>query len=141
MSTPVIPWELWAPPLEPPTAGGLPVAVAQDIADATWATDAHLCAALQWEAYAAMLPPTAPVSQVATGAQSVSYSPAGPTGAYGLALQQAAFHRSFVTGQVVGVPMQIEQLPIWPARSIAQWEQAFPEGGTWTVTVPAEDAP
>ena len=120
MSTPVIPWQSWAPPLDPPTAGGLPVDQAQAIADATWADDPHLCAALQWEAYAATLDPTPAVSQVATGAQSVSYSPASPTGAYGLALQRAAWHRSFVAGEVVGLPMQLNP-PLYPQRSIAQW--------------------
>src|SRR5262245_47948722 len=35
------PWRLWAPPLDPPTAGGLPEPLAQQIADATWATDPH----------------------------------------------------------------------------------------------------
>ena len=57
---------------------------AQAIADAWWAKDPHLCAALQWESYAATLPMTPTVSQVATGAQSVSYSPAQPGGEYGL---------------------------------------------------------
>src|SRR5262249_60219206 len=79
----------------PPPAGGLPADVAQVIADATWATDPHLCAALQWEAYAAMLPPPAPaVSQVATGAQSVTYSPPMPGGTAGAAMARAAWHRS-----------------------------------------------
>jgi len=88
-------WQTWAPPLDPPTAGGLPADVAQVIADATWATDPHLCAALQWEAYAAMLPPPAPaVSQVATGAQSVTYSPPMPGGTAGAAMARAAWHRS-----------------------------------------------
>ena len=78
------PWESWAPPLNPPAPGGLPIDQAQAIADAWWATDPHLCAALQWESYAATLPMTPTVSQVATGAQSVSYSPAQPGGEYGL---------------------------------------------------------
>jgi hypothetical protein len=38
--------------------GGLPSGGAQ--ADATWSTDPHLCAALQWESYAATLPPALP---------------------------------------------------------------------------------
>ena len=70
----------WAPPLDPPAAGGLPVDQAQAIAAAWWDHDPHLCAALQWEHYAATLPMTPTVSQVATGAQSVSYSPAQPAG-------------------------------------------------------------
>jgi len=88
-------WQLWAPPLDPPTAGGLPADVAAIIADATWATDPHLCAALQWESYAAMLPPPgASVSQVATGAQSVTYSPPMPGGTAGAAMARAEWHRS-----------------------------------------------
>jgi hypothetical protein len=61
-----------------------------------WADDPHRAAAVAWEAYAATLPPTPTVSQVATGAQSVSYSPAMPGGAYGLAVQRASWHRSFL---------------------------------------------
>ena len=65
-------WEAWAPPLAPPTDGGLPVDEAQAIADAWWDDEPHLCAALQWEAYAATLPPALAVAQVSTGMQSVS---------------------------------------------------------------------
>jgi hypothetical protein len=86
-------WQLWAPPLDPPVAGGLPVSVAQSIADATWATDPHMCAALQWEAYAGMLPPMPAVSSVSTGAQSVAYSPPLAGGDFGLAMQRAEYHR------------------------------------------------
>ena len=115
-----LPWQAWAPPLDPPTTGGLPADVAQRIADAAWAESPHLAAALMWEAYAAMLPPSPAVSQVATGAQSVSYSPASPTGAYGLAVQRAAYHRSFIGGEVVGVPLQTAPPPMYPARSLAR---------------------
>jgi hypothetical protein len=106
MTTPGSPpaWESWAPPLDPPASGGLPQDQAQVIADAWWELDPHLCAALQWEAYAATLPMTPTVSQVATGAQSVSYSPALPGGAYGLALARANWHRSFTTA--VSVPLE-----------------------------------
>lgn len=90
-------WALWAPPLDPPTAGGLPVATAQAIADATWEIDPHLCAALQWEAYAASLPPAPSVATVSTGAQSVSYSPPMPGGDFGLAMSRAAWHRSLMS--------------------------------------------
>jgi hypothetical protein len=86
-------WRLWAPPLDPPTADGLPEHVARETADAVWADDPHEAAALMWEAYAAMLPPTPAVAQVATGSQSVSYSPAIPGGDYGLAISRAAWHR------------------------------------------------
>jgi hypothetical protein len=96
-------WAAWAPPLDPPTPGGLPVEEAEAIAEAWWPTDPHLCAALQWEAYAALLPPSASVAQVATGSQSVSYSPALPSGEYGLAIGRAAWHRSFTT--LASVPL------------------------------------
>ena len=103
-----IPWQSWAPPLDPPTAGGLPVDQATCIADSWWPIDPHLCAAMQWEAYAASLAPTHGVVQVSTGAQSVMYATRGgapvPTGDYGLAIQRAEWHRSFVTS-MVGVPM------------------------------------
>jgi hypothetical protein len=54
---------------------------------------------------------TPTVSQVATGAQSVSYSPALPGGSYGLAMARATWHRSFTTA--VSVPLE---LPPRPAR-------------------------
>ena len=53
-------WTAWAPPLDPPAAGNLPAGAAQAIADATWSTDPHLCAALPGESYAAMPPPALP---------------------------------------------------------------------------------
>ena len=71
-------WRAWAPPIDPPTAGGLPEAEAQLIADAWWDDDPHEAAALMWEAYAALLPPAPAVAQVATGSQSVCYSPPLP---------------------------------------------------------------
>ena len=111
MTTSPPPWEAWAPPLSPPAAGGLPQDHAQAIADAWWDQDPHLCAALQWEAYAATLPMTPTVSQVATGAQSVSYSPALPGGEYGLALARAQWHRSFTTA--VSVPLHRSAAPAW----------------------------
>jgi hypothetical protein len=87
-------WERWAPPLDPPTAGGLPEAGAQAIADAWWDEDPHLCAALMCEAYAATLPQTPAVSMVNTGAQSVAYGAAKPGGEFGLAVARAEWHRS-----------------------------------------------
>lgn len=99
-------WEAWAPPLAPPATGGLPVDQAQAIADLYWADEPHLCAALQWEFYAGTLTPTPAVSLVQTGAQSVSYSPAGPVGDYGLAIARAAWHRSFLDG-LVSVPLRV----------------------------------
>ena len=102
MSSPAS-WELWAPPLAPPAEVGLPRDTAQEIADAWWDADPHLCAALQWEAYAAMLPPAIAVAQVATGAQSVSYGRATPGGDLGAALARAAWHRSFTSA--VSVPL------------------------------------
>ena len=113
MSTPSVPWQSWAPPLDPPTDGGLPEDQAQDIADAWWDESPHLAAALMWEAYAATLPPSPSVSAVSTGVQNVSYSPAVPGGALGLALSRAEWHRSFVTGTLVSVPLQVA--PVLPA--------------------------
>ena len=90
-------WTAWAPPIDPPTPGGLSAATAQQIADDTgYPEDPHLTAALQWDAYAATLPPTPVVSQVATGAQSVSYSPATAVGEFGLAVTRAEWHRQFL---------------------------------------------
>jgi hypothetical protein len=105
VTTPAIPWQAWAPPLDPPVDGGLPEDQAEAIADEWWDADPHLCAALQWEAYAATLPASAPVAQVSTGAQSVSYSPPVPGGDYGAAMARAAWHRSFVIGGLVSVPL------------------------------------
>jgi hypothetical protein len=87
-------WRLWAPPLDPPTPGGLPEDAARAIAAWWWDDDPHEAAALMWESYAATLPPQPTVAQVATGSQSVSYSPAIPGGPYGLAVSRAAWHRS-----------------------------------------------
>jgi hypothetical protein len=91
-------WRLWAPPLDPPTAGGLPEDEAALIAAAWWDADPHLAAALMWESYAATLPPGPAVAQVATGMQSVTYAPAIPVGDLGTAMARAAWHRSFTSG-------------------------------------------
>jgi len=99
-----IQWQTWAPPLNPPTAGGLDANTAQAIADATWLTDPHLCAALQWEAYAATLTPSPSYGSVSTGAQSVSYQPPSPGGEYGAAMARAAWHRSLM-GSAETVPL------------------------------------
>ena len=103
--TPPPPWVAWAPPLNPPTTGGLPYNEAAAIADTWWDVDPHYCAALQWEAYAATLAPTPSVASVSTGAQSVTYSPAQASGDYGLAIQRAAWHRSFTEGEIVSGPL------------------------------------
>ena len=108
------PWEAWAPPLDPPTAGGLPYDEAQRIAAAWWADDPHLAAALMWESYAATLDPTLAVSMVNTGAQSVSYGTARPGGEYGLAVARAEWHRSFTTA--VSVPLRVRLCP-WSGRA------------------------
>jgi hypothetical protein len=102
-------WASWAPPLDPPAPGGLAADDAAQIAEAWWDDDPHLAAALMWEAYAATLPPAAPVSQVATGSQSVTYSPASPPGEYGLAIGRAEWHRSFCT--LATVPLVAAQTP------------------------------
>jgi hypothetical protein len=121
VTDPTPPWVAWAPPLDPPTSGGLPYDQAEMIADATWALSPHLCAALQWESYAAMLPPAPAVSQVSTGVQSVSYAqPNG--GAYGLALSRAAWHRSFLSSlesvPLVVAPVDVPVVPPnwWPVE-------------------------
>jgi hypothetical protein len=113
-----IPWQSWAPPLDPPTAGGLPEDQAQVIADACWDDDPHLCAALQWEAYAATLPQSAAVQSVHTGMQSVAYYPPIPGGEFGLAMARAEWHRAFLTFQAVPlqavVPDELELHPrVW----------------------------
>jgi len=118
------PWVAWAPPLDPPTSGGLPYGQASAIADQCWMSSPHLCAALQWEAYAATLPPTPAVSAVSTGAQSVAYSPAAPTGSYGLAIQRAEWHRSFLTGGLVSVPL---------VKAPPTYVPALPWSSWWTV--------
>jgi hypothetical protein len=99
-------WESWAPPLAPPTTGGLPRDQAQAIADACWDDEPHLAAALMWESYAATLAQTAAVSQVTTGSQSLTYSPAAPGGDFGLAVARAAWHRSFLGG-LGSVPLSV----------------------------------
>ena len=104
MSTPAS-WESWAPPLAPPADGGLPIEEAQAIADAWWDDEPHLAAALMWEAWAATLPPTLPVAQVATGMQSVSYGRAVPGGDLGAAMTRAAWHRSFLSA-LISVPLR-----------------------------------
>lgn len=113
-------WRSWAPPLDPPTTGGLAVADAQLIADAYWAAEPHLCAALQWEAYAATLPPGSSVSQVQTGMQSVTYSPPMPGGDYGQAISRANWHRSFI-GSIVSVPLA-SPLDVEPLDPVEWWD-------------------
>ena len=90
-------WESWAPPLFPPTEGGLDRGEAQSIADAWWDEDRHVCAMLMWEFYAATLPPELPVAMVTTGSQAVSYGQPTPGGEVGAALARAQWHRSFVS--------------------------------------------
>jgi hypothetical protein len=104
-------WESWAPPLSPPTEGGLDRDEAQAIAGAVWVDGGelamHECAALQWTSYAATLPPAPAVSAVTTGAQSVVYGQPIPGGELGLAIGRANWHRSFLSGQLVSVPLQV----------------------------------
>ena len=124
-------WQLWAPPLDPPTAGGLPADVAQRIADATWAADPHLCAALQWETYAGMLPAAASVSQVATGAQSVTYSPPMPGGDAGAALAKAAWHRSMMGAETAPMDLAPPAIPTVPGNPWISYTD--PAWGWWAV--------
>ena len=98
-------WQAWAPPLGPPADGGLPVDDAEAIADAWWDDDPHLAAALMWESWAATMAPTPAVAQVSTGAQSVSYGRAVPSGDLGLAMARAAWHRSFTSA--ASIPLRV----------------------------------
>jgi hypothetical protein len=97
-------WESWAPPLSPPAEAGLPYDEAALIAAAWWDTDPHLCAALQWEAFAALLPAELPVAMVTTGSQSIAYGGPTPGGEVGAAMARAQWHRSF-TG-VASAPLR-----------------------------------
>jgi hypothetical protein len=107
MTDPSPPWQPWAPPLDPPVDGGLPIAVAEGIADQFWLTDWYYAIGLMWEAYAAMLPLTPAVASVSTGAQSVNYDPPAPTGDYGSAIAKAEwyFSRSHSGGGLVSIPL------------------------------------
>ena len=118
-------WEAWAPPLAPPADGGLPRDEAQAIADATWDEDRHLCAALQWDAYVATLPPSLPVAQVSTGMQSVSYGSAMPGGKLGEAMARAAWHWSFVSG-FTSVPLEIAAPRARRYRVVRRFQAADP---------------
>lgn len=110
-------WKLWAPPLDPPTDGGLPEAEGQCIADAWWAEDPHYAAALMWESYAASLPPTPLVAGVSTGVQSITYGRQPvPSGEFGMAMARATWHRSLMT-TLVSVPLVVAPPPrsvMWP---------------------------
>lgn len=106
-------WQTWAPPLDPPTDGGLPVGQAEQIIAEWWDIDRHRAAAEMWEAYAATLPPSASVSSVQTGAQSVVYAPAQAGGDYGLALSRAQWHRSRASN-AESVPLAVGPPdPLW----------------------------
>ena len=119
-------WQAWAPPLAPPADGGLPYDEAQAIADAWWDDEPHLCAALQWEAYAATLPPALAVAQVSTGMQSVSYGRAVPGGELGAAMTRAAWHRSFLSG-LASVPLQAAvPHPVTTLADPPMWIEALP---------------
>lgn len=99
-------WRAWAPPLDPPAAGGLPEEQAEAIAADWWDIDPHEAAARMWEDYAATLPISNAVSQVATGSQSVTYSPPRPGGSYGEAIARAEWHRSF-SGTLGSAPLEV----------------------------------
>lgn len=105
MTIPVPLWQQWAPPLDPPTEGGLPERTAQAIYDAIWPADPYLAAAMMWESYAATLPTEASVVQVATGAQSVTYAAGTGGGAFGLAIARAKWFRS-MAGSLTSVELR-----------------------------------
>ena len=98
-------WELWSPPLSPPTAGGLPYDVAESIAGSWWDQDPYLAMAVIWEAYAATLAPEPSVVAVSTGAQSVTYA-AGGGGQFGLAVARAQWFRR-MAGSGGTVPLRV----------------------------------
>ena len=102
------PWEAWAPPLDPPTAGGLPYGQAEAIASAAGRRP-HLAAELMWTAYAAQLAPEPAVASVTTGAQSVVYSGAAGGGDFGKAAARAAWHRDQRGAQ--SVPVELASVP------------------------------
>jgi hypothetical protein len=118
-------WEDWAPPLNPPDPSGIPYEVAQSIADLYWPDEPHLCAALQWEYYAAMQDPSPSVTAVTTGVQSIAYNPPAPGGEYGKAMARAQWHRSFITGQMESVPLvsSVPKPEPLPPLSFGRWRE------------------
>jgi len=102
------PWLAWAPPLYPPTAGGLPLAEAEQIA-AACGDDRHLAAELMWTSYAATLDPEPAVASVTTGVQSVVYSGAAGGGEFGRAVARANWHRDQRGAQ--SVPVELASVP------------------------------
>lgn len=103
------PWLRQAPPLDPPTAGGLPADEAEQIAAAWWEDEPHRALALMWESYAGSLEPEPAVASVTTGAQSVVYS-GGGGGAFGRAQARAAWHWSRCTN-LGSVPLAVASQP------------------------------
>ena len=99
-----IPWQIWAPPLDPPAEDGLPQELAEEIAATWWDSDPWLAAALMWEAYALMQQPTPSVASVSTGAQTVSYNP--PGGRWALAMARADWFRQ-QRGNLISVPLEV----------------------------------
>jgi hypothetical protein len=131
-------WETWAPPLDPPASGGLSADLALSIAELSyWPESPHLTAALQWEAYAATLEPTLPVSTVSTGAQSVGFDPAAAPGPYGAAIRQAQWHRSFLS-DLMSVPLYTDTAPGGAAESYPEW--VGPPGPAGTPGAPGTPA-
>lgn len=121
MADPVQPWRAWGPPIDPPDEGGLPEAVAEQIALANPGANPHLIAALQWEAYAATLAPGPQVLAVTTGAQSVQYAQSGDP--FALAIARADWHRSFL-GDLASITLATDQAPEWP---VDWWQRNLDE--------------
>jgi hypothetical protein len=122
-------WRAWAPPLNPPDERGLPEAYAEEVAALYWLTDPWLAAAMMWEAYAAGLPPEAPVVQVATGVQSVTYG-AGGGGAWAQAMARAEQFRA-MRGSLHSVPLRLSVPPgpePWPDD---WWQRDYDDPATW----------
>jgi hypothetical protein len=113
-------WAALAPPLDPPTDGGVPLAVAQGIADQFWPDHPYLTWGLMWEYYALMQPPVAAVASINTGVQSVAYTGGqSPYDTY-MARAQVFFDRAM--GNLVSVPLTVGYPDVWgPLRDMSWW--------------------
>lgn len=120
-------WQLWAPPLDPPVSGGLPMALAEEIAAAYWRRNPWLAAALMWEHYAAMQPPEPQVVSVSTGVQSVAYS--APGSRFALAMARAQWFRDQM-GSLFSVPLEVAPLDAepWP---VDWWQRNYDDPAAW----------
>ena len=114
-------WMAWAPPLNPPDPAGMPLAVAQGIADEFWPDQPYLTAGLQWQWYALSLPVAPTVTTVSTGVQSVGY--ATGSSPFALAMERAQWYLDQGQGSLVSVPLSAgDDLYGWgPLRDMCWW--------------------